>query len=80
MSKAPLAVPKLAAPIFAPSAVHRGDDELPWVDAGEGNMVRVLLLAEHQGYFVIENILQSGFEQPAHRHTGPVFGFTVSGS
>lgn len=63
-----------------PSAIHRGDDELPWVDAGEGTLIRVLQVSEGQGLFIIENLLKGDSLSPTHRHTGPVYGYTQAGS
>ena len=34
---------------------------------------------EDEGLWIIENIFQNGFAVQTHRHTGPVFGYTVSG-
>jgi quercetin dioxygenase-like cupin family protein len=63
----------------APTAVHLGADELPWVDIGEGAKLKVLQVKETEGLWIIENIFQAGFEVQTHRHTGPVWGYTVSG-
>ncbi len=63
-----------------PLAVHVGDDDLPFVEIGGGNKLKVLMVDEAQGLWVVENIFQAGFEVPTHRHTGPVFGFTRSGA
>ena len=63
-----------------PEAVHVGDDDLPFVEIGGGNKLKVLMVDEAQGLWVVENIFQAGFEVPTHRHTGPVFGFTRSGA
>ena len=32
-----------------PSAIHRGDDELPWVDIGDGSLLKVLHIKEREG-------------------------------
>ena len=63
-----------------PLAVHVGDDDLPFVEIGGRNKLKVLMVDEAQGLWVVENIFQAGFEVPTHRHTGPVFGFTRSGA
>lgn len=63
----------------APEAVHIGVDDLPFVEIGGGNMLRVLQVKEEEGLWIIENIFQKGFEVETHRHTGPVWGYTVSG-
>ena len=63
-----------------PEAVHLGEDDLPFVEFGGGNKLKVLMVDEAAGLWVVENIFQAGFEVPTHRHTGPVFGFTRSGA
>ncbi len=64
----------------APEAVHKGADELPFVDIGGGNKMKVIMVDEGQGLWIIENIFQAGFEVMTHKHTGPVYGYTVSGA
>ncbi|HVT64926.1 MAG TPA: 2,4'-dihydroxyacetophenone dioxygenase family protein [Mycobacteriales bacterium] len=63
-----------------PLAIHIGADELPFVDYGGGNMMKVLLIDEAESLWIVENIFKAGFETQTHRHTGPVFGYTVSGA
>ncbi len=64
----------------APTAVHIGADDLPFVDIGGGNLLKVIQVRESEGLWIIENVFQKGFSVPTHRHTGPVFGYTVSGA
>ena len=63
-----------------PTAVHIGADDLPWADIGDGNKLKVLQVKEREGLWIVQNILQNGFEVPTHRHTGPVWGYTTSGA
>jgi 2,4'-dihydroxyacetophenone dioxygenase len=63
-----------------PLALHRGADDLPFVDIGDGNKLKVLLVDEGEGLWIVENIFQANFAVQKHRHTGPVFGYTTSGS
>ena len=63
-----------------PTAIHRSDDELPWVDIGGGSLLKVLQVKEREGLWIIENIFMAGFEVQTHRHTGPVWGYTTSGA
>ena len=63
-----------------PEAHHVGVDDLPFVDIGGGNMLKVLQVRESEGLWIIENIFQAGFEVETHRHTGPVYGYTQSGA
>ncbi len=61
-------------------AVHFGADELPFVDIGDGSLLKVLLVKPQEGLWIVENIFQEGYEVDKHRHTGPVFGYTRSGA
>ena len=63
-----------------PSAVHIGADELPFVDIGDGNKLKVIQVKVREGLWIIENIFMAGFEVQTHRHTGPVWGYTTSGA
>ena len=65
---------------LAPSAVHVGVDDLPWAEIGGGNKLKVLQVKEREGLWIVQNIFQAGFEVQKHRHTGPVWGYTVSGA
>ena len=62
-----------------PSAVHLAAGELPFADIGGGNKLKVIQVIEKEGLWIIENIFMKGFEVQTHRHTGPVWGYTVSG-
>jgi 2,4'-dihydroxyacetophenone dioxygenase len=64
----------------APLAIHKGAEELPFVEIGGGNKLKVIMVDEGQGLWIVENIFQSGFEVLTHKHTGPVYGYTVSGA
>ncbi len=61
-------------------AIHIGQDEMPFVDIGDGSLLKVLQVKPDEGIWVIENIFQAGYEVETHRHTGPVYGFTTSGA
>lgn len=64
----------------APDAVHLGQDELPFVDIGDGSLLKVLQVRPEEGLWIVENIFQAGYEVDTHKHTGPVFGYTRSGA
>jgi quercetin dioxygenase-like cupin family protein len=64
----------------APTAVHIGADELPFVEIGGGNKLKVIQVKEGEGLWIVENVFMTGFEVQTHRHTGPVWGYTVSGA
>jgi quercetin dioxygenase-like cupin family protein len=61
-------------------AVHIGADELPFVDIGDGSLLRVLQVKRGEGLWIIENIFKAGYEVDTHKHTGPVWGYTTSGA
>src|SRR2546422_4097904 len=63
-----------------PTAVHIGADDLPWADIGDGSKLKVLQVKEREGLWIVQNVFQTGFEVPTHRHTGPVWAYTVSGA
>ena len=64
----------------APTAIHVGADDLPFVDIGGGNKLKVIQVKEREGLWIVENIFMKDFEVQTHRHTGPVWGYTVSGA
>lgn len=66
--------------IDVPKAMHRGEDELPFIEFGEGQELQLLQVDLDAGLWVIRNRFQPGTEVPTHRHTGAVFAFTNSGS
>ena len=66
--------------MLEPEAVHIGSDDLPWVDIGDGNQLRVLQVKPKEGLWIVENIFQAGYEVETHKHTGPVWGYTRSGA
>jgi 2,4'-dihydroxyacetophenone dioxygenase len=63
-----------------PLAVHVGADDLPFVDIGGGNKLKVICVDIAEGLWIVENVFQADFEVQTHRHTGPVFGYTTSGA
>jgi quercetin dioxygenase-like cupin family protein len=64
----------------APSAVHIGADDLPFVDIGDGSKLKVLQVKPREGLWIVENVFQAGYEVPTHKHTGPVYAYTTSGA
>ncbi|MDA8274974.1 MAG: 2,4'-dihydroxyacetophenone dioxygenase family protein [Actinomycetota bacterium] len=58
---------------------HVGQEDLPWVDAGDGVWLQVLRVDEPGGVWVVRNRFEPGVRLQPHRHTGPVDGFTVAG-
>lgn len=62
------------------TAVHIGDAALPWVDVGWGVELKVVQVREQEGLWIVKNRFAPGAAIPRHRHTGPVFGYTLSGA
>lgn len=63
-----------------PAAVHRGADELPFVDIGDGSKLKVLQVDVGEGLWIVENIFNAGYTVPKHKHTGPVYAYTTTGA
>jgi quercetin dioxygenase-like cupin family protein len=63
-----------------PVALHVGADDLPFVDIGDGNLLKVVRVDAAEGLWIVENVFQAGFDVQTHRHTGPVFGYTTAGA
>ena len=64
----------------APEALHLGAADLPFVEIGDGNKLKVIHVDEKEGLWIVENIFQAGYEVPTHKHTGPVYAYTTSGA
>jgi 2,4'-dihydroxyacetophenone dioxygenase len=60
--------------------IHRGDDDLPWVRFGPEVESKVAHVKLRDGLWVARSRIQPGAVLQTHRHTGPVFGFTLSGA
>lgn len=63
-----------------PAALHRGEDELPFVELEPGVELQVLQVDIPNGLWVIRNRFAPGTKVQKHKHTGQVFAFTQSGS
>lgn len=70
----------MPAPAAPPEAVHRGADDLPFVDIGGGTKLKVIQVDRGLGLWIVENVFQAGDVVPRHRHTGPVYAYTTSGA
>ena len=64
----------------APTAIHRGEKELPFVDLGDGATLQVLQVDLAAGIWVIRNQFVPGTTIQKHKHTGAVYAFTQSGA
>ncbi|MCT0224761.1 hypothetical protein [Synechococcus sp. CS-1328] len=65
---------------WAPTAVQIGGDDLPFVDIGGGNLLRMLQVFPCDNIWITDNVSQAGFESPMQIHTGSVWGNTFSES
>src|SRR3954449_6581584 len=63
----------------APTAIHRGEDELPFVDLDDGGSLQLLQIDLTQGLWILRMRWPAGMLLQTHKHTGPVFAFTQSG-
>ena len=63
----------------APSAIHLGEDDIPWVQAGNLEL-KVVQVKINEGLWVVRNRFQPGVVVQKHKHTGPVYAFTLSGA
>ncbi|MDT3438763.1 MULTISPECIES: 2,4'-dihydroxyacetophenone dioxygenase family protein [unclassified Pseudofrankia] len=63
-----------------PPAIHVGAGDLPFVEIGGGNKLKVIQVRAGESLWIVENIFQAGYEVATHRHTGPVYGYTISGA
>jgi 2,4'-dihydroxyacetophenone dioxygenase len=63
----------------APSTIHRSEQDLPFVDAGDGVALQLLQVDLSQGIWILRNRFAPGTTIPTHRHTGCVYAFTHRG-
>jgi len=63
-----------------PQALHRGEEELPFVDLGDGSTLQLLQVDLDAGLWVIRNKFAPGALVQTHKHTGQVFAFTQAGA
>jgi quercetin dioxygenase-like cupin family protein len=67
------------SPTSAPRAIHRGESELPVVALGDGTHLQLLQVDIPAGLWVVRTRFEPGVTIPTHRHTGPVYAFTLAG-
>lgn len=64
----------------APATVHRGENELPFVDLGDGVKLQLLQVDLATGVWIVRNRFDPGTTVQTHKHTGHVNAFTQTGS
>ncbi len=64
----------------APTAIHRAESDLPFIDIGEGATLQLLQVDLANGVWVIRNHFAPGYTLQTHKHTGHVYAFTQRGS
>lgn len=62
-----------------PNALHRSEEEIPFVDFGDMH-VQLLQVDVEGGLWVVRTRMQPGTTVQRHKHTGEVFAVTFSGA
>jgi len=73
MTTKPIAFP-------VPGALHRGENELPFVPYQQGVSFQLLQADVEVGLWVVRVRFEPGVTIQRHKHTGEVFGFTLQGA
>jgi quercetin dioxygenase-like cupin family protein len=63
-----------------PTALHRGEKELPFVPYQEGVQFQLLQADIEAGLWVVRVKAEPGVTIQKHKHTGEVFAFTLAGA
>jgi 2,4'-dihydroxyacetophenone dioxygenase len=66
--------------VAIPTAILRGESDLPFVSLGDGSTLQLLQVDVDQGLWVIRTRFTPGMTVDTHKHTGSVLAFTLSGS
>ena len=61
-------------------AFHLGEEEIPWVDTGTGVELKLVQVDIEAGLWIVRNRFVPGAMVQTHKHTGQVFGYTLSGA
>lgn len=61
-------------------AFHLGEEEIPWVDTGTGVELKLVQVDIEAGLWIVRNRFVPGATVQTHKHTGQVFGYTLSGA
>jgi 2,4'-dihydroxyacetophenone dioxygenase len=74
MSSKPVPIPGI------PAALHRGEEDIPFVKFDEGTDMQVLHVDIEGALWVIRTRIKPGTTVQRHKHTGEVFAFTIAGA
>ena len=66
--------------LAVPTAILRHEEELPFVDLGDGSTLQLLQVDVDAGLWIIRTRFKPGMTVDTHKHTGSVYAFTMSGS
>lgn len=61
-------------------ATHLGEDDIPWVDTGIGLDLKLVQADIELGLWIVRNRFAPGSVVQKHKHTGQVFGYTLTGA
>lgn len=61
-------------------AFHLGEDEIPWVDTGTGVELKLVQADIEAGLWIVRNRFVPGVVVQKHKHTGQVYGYTLTGA
>ncbi len=64
----------------APSALHRSQQDLPFVDIGPSGLLQLLQVDLANGVWVVRTQFNPGSTVQTHKHTGHVYAFPQCGS
>jgi 2,4'-dihydroxyacetophenone dioxygenase len=66
--------------LAVPTAILRHEEDLPFVDLGDGSTMQLLQVDVEAGLWIIRTKFNPGMTVDTHKHTGSVYAFTMSGS
>ena len=61
-------------------AFHLGEEEIPWVDTGTGVEIKLVQADIKAGLWIVRNRFAPGVVVQKHKHTGQVYGYTLTGA
>lgn len=61
-------------------AFHLSEEEIPWVDTGTGVELKLVQADIEAGLWIVRNRFAPGVVVQKHKHTGQVYGYTLTGA